>query len=46
MTAATTLQLTSPDVVADPYPYFAAARAQAPVQWNEILGAWTLARVA
>jgi len=40
VTAATTLQLTSPDVVADPYPHFATARAQAPVQWHEGLGMW------
>ena len=29
-----------PDVVADPYPYFAAARRQAPVQWHDGLGMW------
>ncbi|MDT4907083.1 MAG: hypothetical protein QOI69_324, partial [Pseudonocardiales bacterium] len=40
MTVATNLQLTSPDVVADPYPYFAAARQQGPVQWHDGLGMW------
>ena len=34
------LDLTSPEVVADPYPHFAAARAVAPVQWHEGLGMW------
>ena len=34
------LDLTDPAVVADPYPHFAAARAQAPVQWHEGLGLW------
>jgi cytochrome P450 len=32
--------LVSPDVVADPYPYFAEARAVAPVQWHDGLGMW------
>ena len=36
----TDLDLTSPEVIADPYPFFAAARAQAPVQWHERLGMW------
>jgi cytochrome P450 len=40
MTAVTSLQVTSPEVVADPYPYFAAARARAPVQWHDGLGMW------
>jgi len=40
MTAVTSLPVTSPDVVADPYPYFAAARAQAPVQWHDGLEMW------
>ena len=40
MTAVTSLQVTSPQVVADPYPHFAAARAQAPVQWHDGLGMW------
>jgi cytochrome P450 len=34
------LDLTDPAVVADPYPAFAAARAQAPVQWHEGMGIW------
>ncbi|MGY1663567.1 cytochrome P450 [Geodermatophilus sp. SYSU D00705] len=34
------LDLTDPDVVADPYPAFARARAAAPVQWHEELGLW------
>jgi cytochrome P450 len=36
----TPLDLTDPAVVADPYPAFARARAQAPVQWHEGLGLW------
>jgi cytochrome P450 len=31
---------TLPDVVADPYPVFAARRTVAPVQWSERLGEW------
>jgi cytochrome P450 len=38
--AATPLDLTDPAVVADPYPAFAAARAQAPVQWHEGMQLW------
>jgi cytochrome P450 len=38
--AVTPLDLADPAVVADPYPAFAAARAQAPVQWHEELGLW------
>lgn len=34
------LDLTDPAVVADPYPSFARARAQAPVQWHEEMGLW------
>lgn len=34
------LDLRDPAVVADPYPSFAEARAQAPVQWHEELGLW------
>jgi cytochrome P450 len=34
------LDLTDPAVVADPYPAFATARAQAPVQWHEGMGLW------
>jgi cytochrome P450 len=40
MTAVTSLELTSPEVVADPYPHFAAARARGPVQWHDGLGMW------
>ncbi|WP_245158847.1 cytochrome P450 [Blastococcus sp. TF02A-35] len=36
--APTPLDLTDPAVVADPYPAFARARAEAPVQWHEELG--------
>jgi cytochrome P450 len=32
--------VTAPDFVADPYPQFAAARAEAPVQWHDGLGMW------
>src|SRR3712207_2025072 len=34
------LDLTDPAVVADPYPAFARARAEAPVQWHEGLQLW------
>ncbi|MDP5184866.1 cytochrome P450 [Blastococcus sp. BMG 814] len=34
------LDLRAPSFVADPYPAFARARAQAPVQWHEGLGLW------
>ena len=40
MTAATDLELTSAEVVADPYPYFATARAAGSVQWHDGLGMW------
>ena len=40
MTTALALDLTAPDVVADPYPHFARARPIAPVQWHEGLGMW------
>jgi cytochrome P450 len=36
----TPLDLADPAVVADPYPSFSRARAQAPVQWHEGLGLW------
>jgi cytochrome P450 len=36
----TPLDLTDPAVVADPYPAFARARVQAPVQWHEGMGLW------
>jgi cytochrome P450 len=39
-TAGAPIDLTDPAVVADPYPAFARARAQAPVQWHEGLGLW------
>jgi cytochrome P450 len=38
--AAAPLDLTDPAVVAAPYPSFARARAQAPVQWHEGMGLW------
>jgi cytochrome P450 len=34
------LDLTDPEVVADPYPAFARARVVAPVRWHEGLGLW------
>jgi cytochrome P450 len=34
------LDLTASAVVDDPYPYFAAARTDAPVQWHDGLGMW------
>jgi cytochrome P450 len=40
VTVTTTLELTSPEVIADPYPYFAEARARGPVQWHEGMGMW------
>jgi cytochrome P450 len=39
-TLVTALDLTAPDVVADPYPYFAVARREGPVQWHDGLGMW------
>ena len=36
----TSIDLTSPDVVADPYPYFAEERAAHPVAWHEQTGTW------
>ena len=36
----TSLDLTHPDVVADPYPFFARERAAAPVAWHEPTGMW------
>lgn len=38
-TPATLLDLTDPEVVADPYPHLAALRSQAPVGWHDGLGA-------
>jgi cytochrome P450 len=40
MPATTAIELTSPEVVSDPYPFFAAARDEAPVQWHDGLGMW------
>jgi cytochrome P450 len=40
MTNTLDLDLTSPEVVADPYPYFAQARQTAPVHWHPGLGMW------
>jgi hypothetical protein len=40
VTVATDIDLTSPEVVADPYPHFAAARRLAPVQWHPGMGMW------
>jgi cytochrome P450 len=36
----TALDLTSAEVVEDPYPFFHAARAQGPVQWHDGLSMW------
>ncbi|WP_375488528.1 cytochrome P450 [uncultured Jatrophihabitans sp.] len=40
MRLATELDLTAPDVVADPYPHFAAARADGAVQWHDGMQMW------
>jgi cytochrome P450 len=40
VTSAASIDLTDPAVVADPYPAFARARAEAPVQWHEGLRMW------
>jgi len=40
MALTTDLDLNDPDVIADPYPYFDAARSQATVQWHPGLGMW------
>jgi len=40
LTVGADFSLTSPDVVADPYPYFARERARGPVLWHEALGMW------
>jgi cytochrome P450 len=39
-TLVTGLELTAPEVVADPYPHFAAARREGAVQWHDSLGMW------
>jgi len=36
----TSLDLTDPAVVADPYPHLAAQRTEAPVAWHEASGSW------
>lgn len=36
----TSLDLTAPEVVADPYPFFAMERARHPVAWHEPSGRW------
>ena len=36
----TCLDLTSADVIADPYPHFAAERQQGPVAWHEESSRW------
>lgn len=38
--ASVTFELTAPEVVADPYRYYAPARAVAPVQWHAGIGMW------
>ncbi|WP_375496904.1 cytochrome P450 [uncultured Jatrophihabitans sp.] len=40
MPTVTGLDLTAPEVVADPYPHFATARREGAVQWHEGLGMW------
>ena len=34
----TSLELNSAEVIADPYPFFAAERAEHPVAWHEAMG--------
>jgi len=34
----------APDVRADPYPHYHRLRAEAPIHWNELVGAWVLTR--
>jgi cytochrome P450 len=36
--------LSAPDVIADPYPYFRQLRAEDPVHWNPLWGGWILTR--
>jgi cytochrome P450 len=36
----TELDVTRPEVIADPYPFFAQARAKGAVQWHEGMGMW------
>lgn len=40
MASPSAIDLTSAEVVADPYPFFAAERAVAPIRWHEGLGMW------
>ncbi|MCU1688599.1 MAG: cytochrome [Jatrophihabitantaceae bacterium] len=40
LTVGADFSLTSPDVVAEPYPYFARERARGPVLWHEAMGMW------
>ena len=40
LTVGSDFTLTSPAVVADPYPYFARERARGPVLWHEGMGMW------
>jgi cytochrome P450 len=40
MTPTCTLDLGSAELVADPYPFFSRARAEAAVQWHDQLGMW------
>jgi cytochrome P450 len=36
----TAIDFSAPDVIADPYPFFARERAVAPVHWHEGMGVW------
>jgi cytochrome P450 len=40
MTTVTDLRLTAPEVIADPYPFFAAERARGEAQWSERMQMW------
>lgn len=40
LTVGSDFTLTSPDVVADPYPYFARERSRGPVLWHAGMGMW------
>lgn len=39
-------QLMRPEIRANPYPFYAQMRAQAPVHWDETMGFWVLTRYA
>lgn len=41
-----TEDLTSPDVISDPYTYFGGLREEDPVHWNPLLGEWIVTRHA